>query len=188
MKAMYEWLGKHTRAWYGPYLFGLLVFIEGFFIVPVSTLLAFFSLQNQQKSFLYALIATLVSALGASVGYFLGTLLWQMGGEAFITYIVSPETFERLIQQFKTYQAWTTFFIALTPLPYKVLTLTAGFMGLPFLTFVLLSMLARGIRFFIIAGTIYLWGDKVNYYLNRYFYPIIITGISLLFLIWYFMH
>ena len=173
MKVIYQWLGKNVHGPYGTLVFGLLVFIEGFFIVPVSTLLAFYSLENRNRALYYAAIATAVSALGALMGYSLGMLLWAVGGKAVIHFFISPEKFEQLIAQFKNYQTWTTFLVALTPMPFKMLTLTAGFCKLPLIPFLFASVIARGIRFFAISGAIHLWGEKVHYYLNKYFYYVL---------------
>jgi membrane protein YqaA with SNARE-associated domain len=188
MKSLYQWLGKHVHAWYGTLIFSLLVFIEGFFLVPVSTLVAFFSLENRRKAFMYAAIATVVSGLGALVGYGIGVLLWQAGGRNLLDYVIEPRKFDQLVEQFKAYQAWTTFAIALTPMPYKILTFSAGFMKLPVVPFVLLSMCARGLRFFGIAGSIYIWGDKVQYYLDRYFYWVVAVGFAFFIAFWIILH
>lgn len=188
MKIVYEWLGKHVHAPYGTYVFALLIFIEGFFFIPVSTLLAFYSLENRRRALFYALLATLVSGLGALAGYGLGMLLWAVGGKAVIHFFISPDKFEQLLGQFKNYQAWTTFVVALTPMPFKMLTLTAGFCKLPVIPFVFLSMLARGLRFFGISGAIYLWGEKVHYYLNQYFYYVVGAGIALFLALWFLIH
>jgi membrane protein YqaA with SNARE-associated domain len=188
MKAVYEWLGSYVRSRYGTWVFALLVFIEGFFLVPVSTLLAFYSLENRKKAFTYALIATLVSALGATAGYCIGMLIWQAGGQSLITYFISAERFEQLVEQFRNYQAWTTFIVAFTPMPFKVLTLTAGFLRVPLFTFIILAMLARGLRFFAIAGSIYLWGEQVHYYLNKYFALVATLILGLFVGLWFLMH
>lgn len=188
MKRMYQWLGKHVHAWYGTILFGVLVIIEGFFIVPVSTLLAFYCLQNRKNALLYATIATLMSGVGAMIGYGFGLLAWKAGGRDLIHYLVTPDSFESLITRFTNYQAWTTFFVALTPVPFKLITLTAGFLQLPIVPFLGFSMLARGLRFFAIAGSIALWGEKVQYYIDEYFYYVAFFCILLFILFWYLVH
>ncbi len=188
MKALYQWLGKHVHAWYGTLIFGLLVFIEGFFIVPVSTMLAFFSLENRPKAFMYATIATLVSGLGALVGYYIGVLLWKAGGRSVLEHVINAKKFDHLVEQFTAYQAWTTFIVALTPMPYKILTISAGFLRLPLTPFILLSMGARGLRFFAISGAIYIWGEKVQYYLDKYFYWVVAAGISFFISFWIVLH
>ena len=188
MKALYHWIGSHVHAWYGSLIFGFLVFIEGFFVVPVSTLLAVFCLENRSKAYMYAAIATVVSALGALTGYFIGTLLWKAGGSAFLYYVVDEHKFFQLVEQFTTYQAWTTFFVALSPMPFKMLTFSAGFMGLPLIPFLFFSMIARGCRFFAIATLIFLLGDQAQFYVDKYFYWIITVGTLSFLMMWYFMH
>lgn len=188
MKGIYNWLGKHVHSRYGAPLFGLLVFIEGFFIVPVSTLLAFYCLQNRRKAFWYATIATLMSAFGAIAGYYLGILLWQAAGKNIINFFISEEKFDILVEQFKKYQAWTVFAVALTPMPFKALTLTAGFCKLPLLPFIFFSLLARGLRFFAIATGIRIWGDKLEYYLNEYFYYFAIGALAIFIGMWLLIH
>lgn len=181
MKGMYNWLGKHVHAPYGIYIFSLLVFIEGFFIVPVSTLLAFYCLEDRKKTFMYAALATVMSALAALAGYYLGSLLWHVTGTKLINILISEAKFNKLVEQFKTYQDFAVFVAAFTPMPFKVLTLTAGFCKLPLKPFLIYTLLGRGLRFYLIATGIYIWGDSVNYFLNKYFYYII--GLGLIFII-----
>jgi len=188
MKGMYNWLGKHVHAPYGIYIFSLLVFIEGFFIVPVSTLLAFYCLEDRKRTFLYAGIATVISAFSALAGYYIGTLLWNLTGTKLIGYLISEAKFNKLIEQFKAYEAFAVFVAAFTPVPFKVLTLTAGFCKLPLKTFLIFTILGRGIRFYLIATGIYIWGDAVNYFLNKYFYYIIGLGIAFIMFSFWIIH
>jgi membrane protein YqaA with SNARE-associated domain len=188
MKGIYNWLGKHANSPYGAFIFALLVFIEGFFIVPISTLLAFYCLQNRRKAFWYATIATLMSALGAIAGYYIGTFLWQTAGKNLVHFFISAEKFDYLVDQFKRYQAWTVFIVALTPMPFKALTLTAGFCKLPLLPFVFFSLIARGIRFFAIAIGITIWGEKLQYYLNEYFYYFAAAAVAFTVIMWLLIH
>ncbi len=78
--------------------------------------------------------------------------------------------------------------IALTPMPYKILTFSAGFMRMPVVPFILFSMAARGLRFFAIAGAIYIWGEKVQYYLDKYFYWVVAVGIAFFIASWIVLH
>lgn len=188
MKALYNWLGSYVQSRYGPFILGLLVFIEGFFFVPVSTLLAFYCLQNRRHAFWYALIATVASAFGAIAGYYIGILLWKTTGPALINFFISPDKFEILVSNFKKYQAWTIFLVALTPMPFKALTFTAGFCKLPLLPFIFFSLIARGIRFYAIALGITLFGEKVEYYLNKYFYYLLAAALAIFVALWFLIH
>jgi membrane protein YqaA with SNARE-associated domain len=188
MKSMYKWLGKHVHAPYGTYILSLLTLIEGFFVVPISTLLAFYCLENRRKSFFYATITTVTSGAGALLGYYVGTLLWQFLGQNVINWIISPESFNYLVEQYQNNQAWAVTTLALTPLPFKALTLTAGFCRLPVVPFVCFTMLGRGIRFYLIATGIYFWGNRIQYYLDRYFYYFVALAISIFFAMWWLLH
>lgn len=188
MKGMYTWLGKHVHAPYGIFMLALLTVIEGFFIIPVSTVLAFFCLENRKKAFIYATVTTLASGIGALIGYYLGVLLWQWAGGTLINKLIGAETFTHLVEQFKNHQAWAITGIALTPFPFKALTLTAGFCKLPLAPFIAFTLLGRGIRFYLIATGIYIWGDKIQYYLDKYFYYFAALGISMLIGSWWFLH
>ncbi len=173
MKALYQWLGKQVHAPYGTLLFSALVFVEGFLLMPVSTLLAFFSLENRQKALNYAFLASIISIGSALTGYSLGLLLWHMEGQTFLSYVVTPQTFNELVNKLTHHQAWSTFILALSPLPFNALTISSGFMGLPVIPFILVTLLARTVRFFIISGSIYLWGEQFYLYLSEYFYWVV---------------
>ena len=129
-----------------------------------------------------------MSGVGAMVGYSLGMLAWQAGGKELIHYLVSPEAFDTLIHRFTNYQAYTTFVVALTPVPFKLITLTAGFCRLPIIPFLFFSMVARGLRFFVIAASIYIWGERVQQYIDQYFYYILAAGIAFFIFFWYLLH
>lgn len=188
MKGMYNWLGKHVHAPYGIYIFSLLVFIEGFFIVPVSTLLAFYSLEDRKRTFIYAGIATIISGFAALTGYYIGMLLWNLTGTKLLNLLISEAKFTKLVQQFKIYQNFAVFFASFTPVPFKALTLTAGFCKLPLKSFLIFTILGRGIRFYLISTAIHIWGDSFNYFLNKYFYYIIGLGIAFIIFSFWIIH
>lgn len=181
---LYSWLGKHTNSKYGIYILILLLLTEGFFIMPSVTIFTLYCLHNRKKSFFYALIATLASIGGALIGYYIGFLLWQHGGEAIIHKFISPDKFLYVKDLYMKYEALAIFFISFSPIPFKVITISSGFFKLSLLPFLFYTVIARGLRFFIIATGVYIWGEKVHYYLNKYFYYVlaffIIFFISLL--------
>lgn len=188
MKSMYYWLGKHVHAPYGTWIFGLLVFIEGFFIVPVNTLLAFYCLENRKKAFLYASVASFMSIFAALAGYFLGYLLWRGVGQNFVYYLITPEKFDKGVLLYKESLGLTLILGTLTPMPFKLLTLTAGFCGLPILPFLFFALVGRGIKFFAISGAIYIWGDHVQYYIDKYFYYLVTLFVLLMIALWKITH
>lgn len=180
MKGIYNWVGKYANSKYGDLILGFLVSIEGFLPIPSSAILAFYCLQNRRRYLIYALITTLTSVLAAFIGYTIGSLFWDVLGQKMVQFI-SEAKFIRLTELYKTYQGATIFAVSLAPfIPFKLLTLTAGFCKLPILKFLLYTLIARGIKFYAIALSIHFWGDRVNYLLNKYFYYIIVLAIVLL--------
>lgn len=177
MKGLYLWLEQQVHARHGTSLFAFLVFIEGFLLMPVSTLLAFFSLANRPRALYYALLATLFSVLGTIAGYLIGLGLWHLGGHTVLAYIIDPDKYEQLVDKLTEYQSWSTFVLALSPFPFNMLTISSGFMGLPITPLLFFSLIARGLRFFAISGSIYLWGETFHLYLTEYFYWIAGTGV-----------
>lgn len=188
MKSMYYWLTKHVHARHSTAVFALLVFIEGFFVMPVMTILTFFCLENRSKSFLYATIATFVSVAAAFTGYYIGLLLWGTIGQEFIYYIISPQTFTKLTNYYRQYQASTVLMVTLTPIPFKALTLTAGFCKLPLIPFLFYALIGRGIKFYAIATAVYIWGHHVQHYLDKYFYIFVSLFIGMFIFMWWLIH
>lgn len=132
--------------------FGLffLAFIESiFFPIPTDVLLIILTIQNPSFWFGYAFIATIGSVLGAAVAYTIG----YFGGRAileryFHKYIARVHAF------FQKYETLAVFIAGFTPIPYKVFALAAGVFYVDFKKFILVSLLARGLRFFLVAGIV----------------------------------
>ena len=178
MKKLYLWLSPHLQGRYGTLLFIVLVATEGFFVIPVSALLIFFCLENRSKAFTYATLATVLTGISALLGYLIGYLLHQTGSY----YLLSPETVQSLSATFTEYQAFSSFIIALSPIPYKTVTITAGFLGVPLVPFIPLSIAARGIRFFALASAIHFWGTHLKY---NHFYWLLGLGALIISSLWY---
>ncbi len=187
MKNLYHWLGASLQTWYGTLIFMILVATEGFFIIPVSALLLFFCVENRSKAFMYATIATGLTGLGALIGYGIGFLLYKTGSYLLLDYVVHPDTFQALAQRFTEYQTFTSFAVAMSPLPYRTLTVTAGFLGVPLFPFIPLSIIARGVRFFAIASAVHFWGNNLKYVVDKYFYWMLGLGVIVIGVLWYVM-
>lgn len=184
MKGINNWIGKYVDTKFGPYLLGILAFFEGILPIPTSSLLAFYCLHNKNKAFIYALSLTVISLFSAFFGYLMGSIFWESFGKNLIIFFKAQELFNKVMNFYKDYQGFTIFFSIIVPIPFKLLTIGAGVGKFPLLKFLIYSSIARGIRFFAIATSIYIWGEKVNSLLKRYFYYIIILGIILFILIW----
>jgi membrane protein YqaA with SNARE-associated domain len=163
-----------------------LFFIEAFcFIIPVDPLLILFCVENQAKSFYYATIATISSVLGGVFGYLIGYCLWDSIGIKVVTFIISAEVFEAAKLKYQLYQNWAVLIAGFSPLPYKAVTLSAGFCHFSLSSFIFFSVLARGARFFLVALIIKLFGPSIKIFIDRYFNQLVILfTLLVIFCVW----
>ncbi len=170
IRTIYDWMGSKVHSPWADAWLMLLFFIESsFFIIPVDPLLILYCVHNARKSFYYASIAVMASVLGGAFGYFIGAVLWESVGSTLVKWVISEQTFNDAVAKYKLYQVWAVFIAAFTPVPYKAITISAGFCKLDFLPFIFYSILGRGMRFFMVAGAIWQWGPQIQSFIDRYF-------------------
>ncbi|HXZ14778.1 MAG TPA: YqaA family protein [Roseiarcus sp.] len=142
---------------------GAVAFAESsFFPIPPDVLLAPMALAQPARAWRYALIATVASVLGGMLGYAIGALLYDTIGERLINLYGYGAKMDALKA---TYAEWGWLVIlvkGVTPIPYKLVTITSGLLGYNFPLFVALSALTRGARFFLVAGALNWFGDPVR--------------------------
>jgi membrane protein YqaA with SNARE-associated domain len=142
---------------------------SSFFPVPPDILLAPMALANPRRAWRYALIATIASVLGGMLGYAIGAMLYGTVGEWLVNLYGYGAKMEALKQ---TYAQWGWLVIlvkGVTPIPYKLVTITSGLLGYNFPLFVALSAVTRGLRFFLVAGALQLFGEPLRAALERNF-------------------
>jgi len=124
-----------------------------------------------RRSYRFALITTLASVAGGILGYLLGAWGWHLLEPIFFGYVpgVTPEAFERVRALYERWDFWAVFVAGLTPIPYKVFTLSSGVFSISFPIFVVASFLSRGLRFFVVAGLIHAFGEPIARFIDRYF-------------------
>ncbi len=142
---------------------------SSFFPVPPDILLAPMALANPRRAWRYALIATIASVLGGMLGYAIGAMLYGTVGAWLVNLYGYGAKMEALKQ---TYAQWGWLVIlvkGVTPIPYKLVTITSGLLGYNFPLFVALSAVTRGLRFFLVAGALQLFGEPLRMALERNF-------------------
>ena len=169
IRKVYDWMGQKAHSKRAIPWLSFLFFIEAFFFIPVDPLLILFCVENNKRSFFYATVATISSVLGGIFGYMIGNLMWQSIGSKLVSWIISEATFNQAVLKYKFYQNWAVLIAGFTPLPYKAVTLSAGFCNLPLAPFIIFSLIARGTRFFLIAGAIKIWGVQIKNFIDKYF-------------------
>lgn len=172
LKRLYDWtlsLAEHKYAQAA--LFFLSLAESSFFPVPPDLLGIALCTGKPKKSFVFATVCTVGSVVGGILGYWIGMTLWDSLGPIFFAYVpkFTPEVFESVQQRYEENAIWVVFIAAFTPIPYKVITVTAGVAGIPFLPFVAVSTVGRGLRYFLWAGAIYFFGAGIKNYIDKYF-------------------
>ena len=169
LRKLYDWVLHWAETPYGAPALFLVAFSESSFLpIPPDVLLIALGLALPRKVFRYALICTAGSVLGGAFGYLLGWQFWELAKDILFHY-VSPEGFDAVRKYFIRYQAWAVAIAGFTPIPYKVFTLTAGFLRADFRIFLLASTLSRAARFFLVALLIYKFGPSVRIFIEKYF-------------------
>ena len=182
IRRLYDWVLHWAETPYAmPALF-LLSFAESsFFPIPPDVLLIALCIGNVQKGYRFAAWCSIASVLGGMAGYGIGALLWTDGvRDFFTTYIFSQETFDHVGDLYKEWDFWIVFVAAFTPIPYKVITITAGVFGTNFAMFVLASAIGRSARFFLVAWLFRRFGPPIKDFIERRFGLVTVLGTALL--------
>lgn len=172
VRRLYDWVLHWAHTPYGIPALVLLTFAESsFFPIPPDPLLVALCIAAPRRSLLFAAAATTASVLGGVAGYWIGAGGWHIVQDFFFTYVpgVSPEAFGRVQVLYDRWDFWAIFFAGLTPIPYKVFTLSAGVFRINFPIFVIASVLSRGLRFFIVAALIRRYGAPISVFIDRHF-------------------
>jgi membrane protein YqaA with SNARE-associated domain len=168
LKRMYDWCIAAADKPYALWLMGAVSFAESsFFPIPPDVMLIPMSLARPQKAWLYALVCTITSVAGGVVGYGIGALLYDSLGQWLINLYGYGDKVEAFRAGYAEYGAWIILLKGLTPIPYKLVTITSGFANYNLLAFVLLSIVARGGRFFIVAIVLNRYGTWIREVIER---------------------
>ena len=181
IRAIYDWvlsLAAHRRASWG--LFGISFAESSFFPIPPDVMLIPMVLARRQRWLFYACLCTVASILGAFVGYWIGAQLFESVGKPILAFYGKEDSFEAVRQWYNTWGGWGVLFAAVTPFPYKVLTIFSGATGLDLVTFAVVSVIGRGLRFFLVSWLLYKIGEPIREFIERRLGLIFTIGVVLL--------
>ncbi|UCC66639.1 MAG: DedA family protein [Deltaproteobacteria bacterium] len=138
---------------------------SSFFPVPPDLLLIALSLLRPSWALGYAAMCSVGSVLGGVLGYFLGL----KGGRPLLERLISEERIRLVERYYQKYDLWAVGIAGFTPIPYKAFTISAGVFVLDLKRFVLISLVSRSARFFLVGLMIYLFGETIKFYITKYF-------------------
>src|SRR3954467_13538825 len=168
LKRIYEWCIDAAHKPYALWIMAAMAFAESsFFPVPPDVMLIPMSLAKPQRAWLFAGVCTAASVIGGLVGYAIGALLYDSLGQ----WLIQLYGLGGKVEAFRaSYSEWGAVIIllkGLTPIPYKLVTITSGFAGYNIWLFILCSIVARGGRFFVVAILLNRYGDLIRSELEK---------------------
>ena len=169
LRGLYDWTMDKAAHPYAAWWLAFFCFIESsFFPIPPHPLLGLMCLAEPKKAIRLALVATLASVAGALLGYAIGWGLYDTVGAWLIGGLGLTESFPVAACYLREYD-WEAIVIAgATPIPFKLLTITAGFIGMNLITFVLASLAARALIFMTVGILFRLFGAPIQAIIDKY--------------------
>lgn len=151
------------------WLLGSVSFAESsFFPIPPDVMLVPMSIARPERAYYYAFVCTVTSVAGGVFGYLIGALLYESVGLWVIQLYGYGDKVEAFRESYAEWGAWIILLKGLTPIPYKLVTITSGFAGYDLLAFTVLSLITRGARFAILAALLGRYGGPIKGILDRH--------------------
>jgi membrane protein YqaA with SNARE-associated domain len=163
LRKLYNWCIAAAGKPYAAWILGLVSFVESsFFPVPPDAMLIPMAMARPDRAYFYATVCTITSVAGGILGYVIGAFLYDSVG----LWLISLYGYGNKVEAFReAYAQWGTWIIllkGLTPIPYKIVTIASGFAGYPLVPFILLSIIARGMRFYFVAFLLNRYGPQAR--------------------------
>ncbi len=167
--SLYDTVMRWSRHRYAVFYLGAVSFIESsFFPIPTSMMLAPMVMADRSRAWKLAAISTITSVLGGVFGYLIGWLLYEQVGEAIVQIYRLEGRFLSMQDWFHEYGVWLVLLAGVTPIPYKLFTITSGVLGLAFLPFVIASLIGRAVQFYLVAALVWWGGAKIESVLEKW--------------------
>ena len=168
LRSLYDWTISLATSRYALWALAVVAFIESsVFPIPPDVLMIPMVLATPRKAWLIAGIATVSSVLGGILGYAIGALLFESVGQPILAALGKGDAVAEFNTRFNDFGFWAVLTAGLTPFPFKVITIMSGWTGMPLATFIVTSIIARGLRFFIVAGLLWKFGTPIRDFIER---------------------
>jgi membrane protein YqaA with SNARE-associated domain len=168
MKRMYDWMMRQAAGPKAPHALAAVSFAESsFFPLPPDVMLIPMVLADRTKAWRYATIATIASVIGGLAGYAIGYFLFQAIGEPILKFYGYSGSLDQVFAWFKEWGVWILIAKGWTPFPYKVLTILSGAAQMALGPFLIASIIARAMRFYLVAGLLYFFGEPIRAFIEK---------------------
>lgn len=163
IRRLYDWCIAAAHKPHADWIMGFVSFVESsFFPIPPDVMLIPMSLARPERAYYYATLCTVTSVAGGLLGYAIGAVLYDSVGQWLIALYGYGDKVEAFREAYNQYGAWIILLKGLTPIPYKIVTITSGFAGYSLMLFVVFSVIARGMRFYFLAFLLHRYGDRAR--------------------------
>ncbi len=181
LRKLYYWVLHWAYTPYGGLALILTAFSESsFFPIAPDVLLIPLSLSRPRRAMWYAVLCSVFSVLGGMLGYAIGLWLMDTIGVKLLEFYGAMEQFQKISSLYNQYSGLAVATAGFTPIPYKVFTIAAGACRINFAIFIVASALSRSARFFIVAGLMAIFGEKIKGLIEKYFNLFTIAFVILL--------
>ena len=169
LRRLYDWTMAKAADRRAEWWLALFAFVEAsFFPVPPHPLLGLMCLAEPRRAIRFALIATAASVSGGLLGYAIGHFAFEAFGASLLHMLGLAKSFSKAACYLREYGAEIIMIKGATPIPFKLLTITAGFIGMPLLPFIGASIVSRSISFLIVGVLFRLFGAPIKAFIDRY--------------------
>jgi len=168
IQRLYDWtlsLAEHRNALW---VLALVAFLESsMFPIPPDILMIPMIIARPSRAFVIAGVALVASVLGGLMGYAIGALAFETLGQPILTALGKGDAMAEFATRFNDMGFWAVLIAGITPFPYKVITIMSGWTAMPLGVFIATSILARGLRFFLVALLLWKYGAPVRDFIER---------------------
>lgn len=182
IQRLYNWtlgLAQHPRALWA---LAFVAFVESsVFPIPPDILMIPMIIATPRRAWLIAGVALCASVLGGMLGYAIGAFAFETIGQPILASLGKADSMAEFSQRFNDMGFWAVLAAGVTPFPYKVITIMSGWTGMPIATFLMTSILARGLRFFIVAALLWKFGAPIRDFIEKRLAVMFTLAVVLLF-------
>ena len=168
LRRLYDWTMEQAESPHALWVLAAVAFVESsVFPIPPDVLMIPMVLAAPRRAWLIAGVATVSSVAGGMAGYAIGYFAYETVGEPILTALGKADSMAEFGTRFNDMGFWAVLAAGVTPFPYKVITIMSGFTAMPLATFVVTSVIARALRFFLVAGLLAAFGAPVRAFIER---------------------
>ncbi len=169
IRKLYDWTMSLADTRYALWALAFIAFIESsVFPIPPDVLMIPMIIARPSRAFLIAAVATVSSVLGGLLGYYIGFGLLDTIGRPVLEFYGKAAYFDDFANRYNEYGAWAVLIAGVTPFPFKVITIASGATQLSLPVFVISALLARALRFFLVATLLWKFGTPIRTFIERY--------------------